>query len=723
MAYEFVDQVAVASGSAHHRRAGLAALMEPEVIAVIGASRQVGSPGHTLFRSLFRNGFTGRVFPVNPNAEHVAGVQACARISDVPAAVDLAIICVPADVVINVARECAAAGVRSLLVISAGFAEVGKLGLVRQEELAAIARESNMRLVGPNSLGIVNLNPTVSMAATFAGVVPPAGSIGLLTQSGVAVMSLVEACRKYGSGLSGFVSVGNKADVSGNDLLEYWSSDRLTQVILVYLESFGNPRRFSELARRISRTKPIIALKSGRMAIGGKAASSYNAALATNDLTIDVLFEQAGVVRVDTVREMFDVARLLDVEDPPRGRRVAILSNSGGSGVMAVDACAGFGLEVNELTAETQATLSSFLDPGSCVRNPVDMTAAATAAQYERSLKCILEDDNVDAVVVVFTPLPPNKADVVARAVAGAVAHSSKPVVTSFVAADDEISAALTAHRVVNFGSSEEAIYALSKAAKLGEWRRRSAARPMMFEDVNRQTVSDILQGSIDVNGGWLDAIDAAAVARAYGLAVAPTNTAFCIDEAVSCAEHFGFPVVLKTANSLMLHKTEVGGVHLDLRSPDDVRAAYASMQSPEGEDIAVVVQPMVASGVELIVGAVEDPLFGPVVIYGLGGIITEALGDRSARLAPMTRDDARTLVRSLRSDALLTGHRGSPAVDLEAIEEFVGRVGALVHDFPQIVEIDCNPVIATADAAIAVDVKIRVQSAQRSLEDRYVTS
>jgi acyl-CoA synthetase (NDP forming) len=711
MAYEFVDQVVVA-GSMNHRCDGLGALMEPKVIAVIGASRQAGSPGHTLFRSLFRNGFTGRVFPVNPNTDHVAGVQACAGIADVPAAVDLAIVCVPAEAVVAVAGECGAAGVRSLLVISAGFAEVGELGLARQEELATIARESNMRLVGPNSLGIVNMNPVVSMAATFAGVVPPAGSIGLLTQSGAVAISLIEACHKYGSGLSGFVSVGNKADVSGNDLLEYWAGDRITRVILLYLDSFGNPRRFSELARRISRTKAIVALKSGRTAIGGKAAWSHSATLATNDLTVDALFGQTGVIRVDTVREMFDVARLLDVEDLPRGRRVAILSNSGGPGVMAVDACAGLGLEVKELTAETQAVLSDVLNLGSCVRNPVDMTSAATAAQYERSLMCILEDDNVDAVVVVFTPLPPKKADVVARAVTGAVAHSSKPVVTSFVAADDETSAELTAGRVVNFDSPEEAIFALSKAAKLGEWRRRSAARPMVFADVDRQVVGETLQSSIDANGGWLAASDAAAVARAYGLMVAPTHIAHNLGEALACAERFGFPVVLKTANSLMLHKTDVGGVHLDLRSPDDVRVAYASMQSPDGEDIAVVVQPMVASGVELLVGAVEDPLFGPVVLYGLGGINTEVLGDRSACLAPLTRDDARDLVRSLRSAALLAGHRGVPPVDLEALEEFVGRVGVLAKDFPQIAEVDCNPVIATADGVIAVDVKIRVQSA-----------
>jgi acetyl coenzyme A synthetase (ADP forming)-like protein len=697
-----------------HKGGPLDSLLSPKNVAVIGASRRQGSVGHQIMRNLLAAGFQGPVYPVNPRAQHVAGVAAYPTIEAVPGTVDLAVVCVPAPAVVDVARSCASSGVKAMIVVSAGFAECGEGGAARQRELASIASEAGMRLVGPNCLGVVNTDPTVSLAATFATQLPSPGNIALLSQSGAVAIGIVDECRKLGLGLSNVVSVGNKADVSGNDLLEQWGGDQRTKVVLLYLESFGNPRKFATLARRVARTKPIIAVKSGRSAVGGRAAASHSAALASSDVTVDALFRQSGVIRVDTVAQMLDVARLVTDEQLPRGCRVAVVGNSGGPGIMVADACEAQGLDVVPLAVETQGRLRTLLGPSAGVANPVDLTAAATPAQYERALECVLADDNIDSVIVVHTPLPPHRADVVAAAVSGATMRTSKTVVTSFLAADAPVDTILRERHVANYATPEAAAFALGKAVQLSTWRRHQSKTHTLVDGTNAEAGRSVVEQAISERGtGWLDVTEAAELLRAYGIDVVENRVAPDIDSAVDAAAATGYPVVLKTSARHLLHKTEVGGVQLGIRDERELREAFERMQQKLGSDWAgAVVQPMLPAGVELILGALQDPSFGPLVLFGSGGINTEVLGDVAARLAPLTRDDAVELVRSIRGYPLLTGHRGMAPVDQDALATMLCRLGRLIHNLPEVVELDCNPVIAGADALTVVDVKVRVSSA-----------
>ncbi len=701
--------------------ASMARLLAPRSIAVIGAGRRRGSIGHEVFRNLLRYGFEGPVYPVNPATNHVAGVRAFESILAVPDDVDLAVVTVPADGVRAVVEQCAQKHVHGLVIISAGFAEIGSSGKEQEREMVAFARRYGMRIIGPNCLGIANTAPSVRMHATFAPYEPLPGRVAFLSQSGGLGIELMARAGQLGLGISSFVSVGNKADVSGNDLLQHWEEDPETDVILLYLESFGNPRKFSRLARRVARRKPIVAVKGGRTRSGTRAASSHTAAMAAPDFAVDALFRQAGVIRVDTLEQLFDTAQVLAHQPLPAGRRVAIIGNAGGPGILAADACEAAGLEVPELSPATQDVLRSFVAEGAAVRNPIDLVAAASPEHFRHAMQAILDDDAIDAVLVIFVPPLVTRADDVAAALADAVASGAgggeKPVVACFLGlgtAPEAFRGDDDRRPIPTFPFPESAAQALGRAADLADWRRRPEGEVPDLDgidvDAARALVEDRL-ATAGSEGVWLSADDAVALCSSFSIPVAQTRRAASAEEAAAAAVDLGLPVALKAASGDLVHKTDVGGVRLDLGSADDVSTAFEEMASALGEMMGgAVIQQMVPEGVETIVGVVHDPSFGSLVMFGLGGTTAELLGDRSLRILPLTDTDAHDLVRSLRGSPLLFGYRGAPPADVAALEDLLLRVGRLADELPEVAEMDANPVIVSETGAVAVDLKIRLR-------------
>jgi acetyl coenzyme A synthetase (ADP forming)-like protein len=714
---EPTDRARAAIEAREHRAeaASVARVLSPRSVAVVGASRNTDSVGHQVLSNLLAAGFAGPVYPVNPGAEYVASVKAYPTLLDIPGAVDLAVVAVPASSVIDVVRQCAAKGVAGVVVLSAGFGEVGDVDA--QLELRDLTRRNGMRLVGPNCLGVVNT--AIGLDATFSPYAPAPGRIAMQSQSGALGIAILERSARIGLGVSSFVSVGNKADVSGNDLLQYWEDDPATDVVLLYLESFGNPRKFARIARRVSRRKPIVAVKSGRSAAGVRAASSHTAAMASPDIAVDALFRQTGVIRVDTLDELFDMALVLDSQPLPRGHRVAIVGNSGGPGILATDACDGAGLEVSELSPATQAALRAVVDPNAAVSNPVDLVASATPEVYEQALGIVLADEAVDAAIVICTPTfaatPSRVADVLRRISAG----TDKPLLGCFLAWPDLeplLRGAPGEQRsgdVPAFASPEPAARALARAASYSAWRQRppGAVRDLDGFDADRaRAVVDTFRTSAP-EGGWLPADMVDELLTAAGVRTIASVAVSDADEAERAATKLGYPVALKATGPGLVHKSDVGGVRLGLRSEPEVADAYASMADHIGERMTGgIVQRMAAPGVETIVGVVHHPLFGPLLMFGMGGIDTELRGDRSFRILPVTDLDAAELVRSLRAAPLFFGYRGSPPVAVAALEDLLQRVARLAGDVPDLAELDINPLIVSPEGAIAVDVRARVR-------------
>ena len=685
--------------------ASLEPFFQPRSVAVIGASKRHGSIGGELFRNILAGDFAGTAYPVNRDGEPVAGVRAYASIEEIPDAVDLAVITLPGAVVIEAAEQALRKGVRALVVISAGFAEIGSDGLERQEQLLGLVRSYGARLIGPNCLGIAVAGP--SLNATFAARSAPAGNIGFSSQSGALGLALLEAAASRGLGLSAFVSIGNKADVSTNDLLEWWEDDETTEVVLMYVESFGNPRRFGRLARRVARTKPILALKSGTTATGQKAASSHTAALAGSEVAVDALFHQAGVIRASSLEELVDVAALLANQPEPNGRRVAVLTNAGGLGILCADACEAAGLNLPDLGSETRSALSGLLSPEASVGNPVDMLGGATAKTYASALPLLLVDPQVDAVVVLFVPTVNATADDVAEAINRATARAAteKPVLAVVLNANG-IPAALRSEeaRVAAFLYPESAARALGRLAERAEWLRRPHGTVPSLEGIDRDAAERVVERALGGGGdGWLTPADTRELLLAYGLPLVPERMAGSADDAVGAAREIGFPVVVKTAVP-GAHKTEVGGIALDLRDADAVRAAADRIAGP------LIVQPMIGGGAELLAGVVQDPVFGPLVGFGPGGVFAELIGEASFRIAPLTDRDAEELVQGGKAGRLVRGFRGAPAADGAALADVLLRLARLGEDIPTVAELDLNPVLALPDSCVVVDARVRVQ-------------
>ena len=694
--------------------AAVAHVLRPSSVAVIGASRRPGTVGGEVARNLLAAGFSGPLHLVNARGGEVEGQPTVATIADVEGDVELAVIAVPSHAVIGAARECAAKGVRALVVLTAGFSEVGAEGRALQDELLGVCRAAGMRLVGPNCLGVANPRPGVSLNATFAPGVPAPGVVGFASQSGAFGIAAIDEAVARGIGLSSFVSMGDKADLSGNDFLEYWENDPDTSVLLLYLESFGNPRRFGRIARRITRTKPIVAVKSGRTAAGRRAASSHTGALlAASDVTVDALFAHAGVLRAETVGEMFDVAGLLARQPLPRGDRVAVLTNAGGPGIVCVDACEASGLRVEPLSEATQAKLAEALPAEAAVANPVDMIAAATAEQYQRSLRILLEDDAVDAVVTIFVrPLAARAADV-ARAIATAAEGADRPVLAVWLGADTPEAADTGA--VPRFSTPEEAVRALAHAVRHASHKAAPPDPPFEPADADTATAATIVAEGLGRGGGWLPTEDVERLLRCWGIDMVASRLVSSAHAAGHAAAELGGPVAVKAVATGLVHKSDAGAVVLGLTGPTAVMHAARTMARRLKEAGTLVegfhVQRMAPEGTELIVGAVGDPAFGPLVACGAGGVAVELLGDVQVRLAPLGMREADGMLRDLRTFPLLDGFRGRVPADIDSVRDLVLRVGALAATHPAVAELDLNPVIATADGALVVDARVRLEA------------
>lgn len=705
-------------------QASLEPFFRPRSVAVIGASRKPGTIGHRVLQNLITTGFNGPVYPVNPKAHVVSSIPAYPSVKDIPGPVDLAIVAVPQPAVLSVVDDCAEKGVRALVVLTAGFAETGPEGRELQERLVRKVRGYGMRMVGPNCLGIMNLDPEVGLNATFGPVAPLAGRVGMLSQSGALGLAIIEYSRDLGLGLSSFVSVGNKADVSGNDLLQFWEDDPQTDVILLYLESFGNPRRFARLARRVGRKKPILAVKSGRTSAGKRAAGSHTAALAASDTGTDALFRQTGVIRADTLEEMFDIASLLVHQPLPKGRRVAILTNAGGPAILCADALEAEGLELPVLSDETQAKLREFLTPAASVTNPVDMVASASAEDYQRALTLLLDDPNVDSVVVIFIDTGAAAMEDVAQAIKqgrkDAATGREKPLLASFMSMRG-VSELLTDEEesIPSYRFPESVARALARAVEYAEWRTQPTGVVPAFDDMDFEGAKAVCDKALKERGdGWLLPDEVDQVLKAAKISTIPTKLCTTEDEAVAAAEELGFPVVVKLASGTLVHKSEWKGVRLNLRSAEAVRQAFRDMRETleaagrVDEMLGVTVQPMAGDGAEVMIGMTEDPSFGPLVAFGLGGVMVELLGDVVFRITPLSDKDAWSMVKGIRGYRILDGYRNLPVRDQEALVEMLLRIGRLVDEVPQIAEMDLNPVKVydNGKGAEALDVRIMVR-------------
>jgi acetate---CoA ligase (ADP-forming) len=731
--------------------AAVRSLLRPSTVAVIGASRRRGTVGGELFHNLLMSGFNGLVFPVNPNADVVQSVAAWRSVRDVPGEVDLAVIVLPPEATIEAVRDCATKGVKTVVVVSHGFAEVGAEGAARQRELVSVCRQAGMRLVGPNCMGVINLDPAVRLNATFSPTIPTEGRVGFLSQSGALGLAIIEHANRLGLGLTSFVSIGNKADLSGNDFLQYWEDDPACSVIALYLESVGNPRKFARIARRVGRTKPIIAVKSGRSAAGARATSSHTGALiGASDVTVDGLFHQAGVVRTDTLGEFFDVAALLANQPLPAGRRVGIITNGGGPGILAADACDADGLLVPPIPEDIQGKLAAFLPAGAALHNPVD-TIDAAPESFRRSIETLAGWDGIDALIVLFVPPLGATARDVAAAIRDAVVSLPRPVpvLTVFMSAEGGPAELRGPDvHVPAYAYPEEAARALAHAVAYAEWHAAPLGSVPRFEDLREDEATAVIAEALarigpeaaaeagtlvgsplaahvtDERSRWLRPDEVARLLACYGIRTSDSRLAGTPEDAGRAAAELGGAVALKAVSPGIVHKSQAHGVALGLEGSADVERAAREMARAIGQDGHVVerfiVQRMVAGGVEMVVGVVHDRLFGPVIACAAGGTEAALLKDVGVRITPLTDRDAREMVRSLAVYARLEETRESPSgepsarppsEDMGVLEETLLRVSAMVEAHPEIVEMDCDPVIVRPDGAVVVDARVRIES------------
>jgi acetyl coenzyme A synthetase (ADP forming)-like protein len=692
------DHIAVA--------ASLRPFFAPASVAVIGASKRRGSIGGELFRNILAADFAGAAYPVNRAGEAVAGVRAYRELEEIPDAIDLAVICVPGERVLEWAEAALRKGVPALCVISAGFAEVGSEGAARQERLLALVRAHGARLVGPNCLGIAV--PALGLNATFAPRALPPGRIAFSSQSGALGLALLEKASERGLGFSAFVSIGNKADVSSNDLLEWWGEDEDTDVVLLYLESFGNPQKFARVARRLARRKPIHALKAGTSGAGARAASSHTAALAGSDTAVDALFRSAGVLRARNLEELVDVATLLSSQPLPKGRRVAVLTNAGGLGILCADACEAAGLELPELTVQTREALCAVLPSEASVANPVDLLGSATGETYAKALPHVLRDPSIDAVIALFVPPVVAGADEVAEAICEALAGETteKPVLAVVLSADGTPARLREAGSpVATFAYPESAAHALGVAAERAEWLRRPAGTVPELGTVDPSAARRLVDAALAVSDDvWLDPAATKKLLSAYGVPLVPEQVVAGPDEAVAAARLIGGSVVLKTA-AAGVHKTESGGVALNLGTNEEIRAAAERIGGP------LLVQKMIEGGTELLAGVVQDPVFGPLVAFGPGGVFAELIGGADFRIAPLTDLDAEELVQGGKAGRLVRGFRGGSPAAADALVSLLHALSALAVDVPELAELDLNPVLARPDGCVAVDARVRLRT------------
>ena len=702
-------------------RRSLDAIFRPRSVAVVGASRRPSTIGREIISNLLDFEFNGTVFPVNPQASVIHSMKCYPSVLDIPDPVDLAVIVVPRDDVPKAVAECTKKGVAGLIVITAGFRETGGDGIERERVLKELVQRGGMRMVGPNCMGVINTAPDVRLNASFAAARPARGAAAFLSQSGALGEAILANAKELGLGISMFVSMGNKTDVSGNDLLEYWEDDPDVRVILMYLESFGNPRRFIQIARRITRRKPIVTVKAGRTAAGARAAVSHTGSIVGRDVASESLLEQCGVLRVSTMEEMFTLAPAFAMQPVPQGNRVGIVTNAGGPGILATDTAVTLGLALAELHPRTQAKLKKILPPQATVGNPVDLIASATPERFESALTAVCADPNVDAVIAIFVSPIISDPTSMAEAIAKAFRSSTKTRLAVFMskAASAEGTDRLRAEGLPVYLYPEEAATALAAMNRYRELRDRPAGTIPEFP-VDRMGAARVLKnagvarrGAKPIESGLLRREETEALLRAYGFPLVPSTVVKSAAEAIDFANRVGYPVVLKAVSGRIVHKTDVGGVKLDLRNADEVWAAFGELQKlrTRARDLRIQVQKMVR-GRELILGMVHDGQFGPLLMCGLGGIYVEVMRDVAIRVHPLTDTGAREMLKSLRAWPLLAGVRGEAAVHIETVTECLLRLSQLITEQHALREIDINPLIVNPqpEDCFVVDARVRVQ-------------
>ncbi|MBU1318636.1 MAG: acetate--CoA ligase family protein [candidate division Zixibacteria bacterium] len=680
-------------------------IFKPKSIAIIGASSREGTIGHRILHNLIEYNFNGMVFPVNPKAKVIHSIKCYATIRQIPDAVDLAIIVIPSEYVAQAVEECGEKGVKGVVVISSGFREIGAEGAAKEAELMQIVRKYNMRMIGPNCFGVLNTDTDVSMNATFSRAQPLKGKVGFMSQSGALGEAILGYAEELNLGFSMFASVGNKADISGSALLEYWRDDPQTEVVLLYLESFGNPGEFTRIAREMSRNKPIVAVKAGRTDAGASAVSSHTGVLAGFDIGTDALFQQCGVLRATSVDELFDTAVALANQPLPRGDRIAVITNAGGPGILATDAVVSLGMRMALFSDRTLELLRNNLPAVASVNNPVDVIAAGGADSYRIAMDAVLSDDNVDAVIVIF--VPPVVVD--HRAVISAIVEmiekheNDKTVLGCFMAVASGVAGSeqMVKHRIPIYTFPESAAKAMAALVRRRNWISRPESETVTFS-VDNGRVARIIDSAIELNRSTIVGSEALDLLKAYGVSVAKSIKAETLLDAKHATSKLGLPVVMKIDDPQVLHKTDVGGVKTDLRTETEVARAFEMMErefSKPGEEFTgVFMQEMVQGGVETIIGMHQDQTFGPLIMFGLGGVYVEVMKDVAFRINPVTPYNAEEMIKSIKGYPLLTGFRDGPAVDLKYLEETILRLSQLVSDFPQLESFDVNPFIVTTD-------------------------
>jgi acyl-CoA synthetase (NDP forming)/GNAT superfamily N-acetyltransferase len=696
----------VAEAASIHR------FFNPRSVAVIGASRRQDTIGQALVRNLVTGDFTGRVYAVNPSAAAVSGMPAYQSVGDIPDDVDVAIVAVPAESVTDVVLDCASKGVHGLVVISSGFAETGEEGRQRQRRLVGLSRSYGLRLIGPNALGLINTDPAVSLNASLSGVMPPRGRAGFFCQSGALGSAILEKVNNRGLGLSTFVSAGNRADVSGNDLLQYWEEDDSTEVVMMYLESIGNPRKFSRIARRVSLRKPIVAVRSGRTTQGVPMGHAVRK-IAAPPQAVDAMFRQAGVIQVDTLDDMFDVAQLLAHQPLPRGRRVAIVGNSDALGLLAADAAASVGLVVNRQVA---------------------LDAEPTAEDFEDALDNAIDDPEVDAVVAVYIP-PLNVAgEHIANVLAAVGEQSDKPLVSTFLGAEgvpellrvpDVTGSTAGRGSVPSYPAVEAAVRALAKVVEYAVWLRTPDGNFLAPEHVDpgagRQVVERTLSQHPD--GATLEPSEVEALLAAYGIELWPTVPVSSLRQAQAAGRQLEWDVVLKATAEHLRERPDLAHVWRNVDNAEEMKDAWNTLRDLVGrpEQAGYVVQKNAPPGVPISVRSIEDPLFGPVVSFGISGPLTELLGDKAYRIPPLGDRDAAAMVREIRSAPMLFGYRGAEPVDVNAVEQLILRVARLQHDLPQVASLDLALVLAGVSSLSVLTASARVEPVADPRSDWFV--
>ena len=681
-------------------------IMKPRAIAVIGASTKAHTIGSDIMKRLQEYGFKGPIYPVNPKGGVIEGLQAYPTVLDVPGEVDLAIIVVNAKFVLSTIDQCHEKGVGGLCVISAGFKETGAAGAELEKALLEKVRAYGMRCVGPNCLGVVNTHPDIRMDGCFAESLPERGGIGFVSQSGALGGGILNILKDLNLGFAQFISIGNQADVNAETAIEYWENEDDVKQILLYMESIQNPANFRQLATRVSKKKPILALKAGRSAAGASAASSHTGSLAGADKAAHALLTQSGVIREYSLENLFATAKVFDNCPIPQGDRVAIITNSGGPGIMATDAVCEYGMKMAPLTEATKEKLRSFLPPAASVKNPVDMIASAPIEHYKQTLETVLADENVDMVIVIYLPFLGLKDIDVAQAVMEIKAkHPEKPIIGVFMTKSEFFSQLSDMKVNVPFFMYAEQAGTEKPVGSFPKFEvDRERAREIMMQSASQGREQLTTRESIDV----LDA---------YGIRVCRSGFALNEEEAVSVAEKVGYPVVMKMTSKTTSHKTDVGGVRVNIQNADQLRAEYRDLiEKLKQKDLldgleGVIIQEMVKGSREMVCGVATDPQYGPMVMFGLGGVFIEVMKDVTFRMAPLTDIDADEMIRGVKAYQLLQGARGTTPAQLDQLRECLLRISQLVQDFPAITELDINPLIISEKSGegIAVDGRIKV--------------